>query len=43
MFNTKVYGVPSTTDSVHEYLALISADDYLNGVPNYTEVGEYAT
>ena len=36
-------GTPFTAEYSHVYLALISADDYLNGVPNYTEVGEYAT
>lgn len=30
-----------TTDVEHEYLGLISTEDFLNGVPNYTEVGEY--
>ena len=34
-------GTPFTANSCHIYLGLISADDYLNGVPNYTEVGEY--
>ena len=34
-------GEPYTVDATHEYLGLISAEDYLNGVPNYTEVGEY--
>ena len=34
-------GTPFTANSYHIYLGLISADDYLNGVPNYTEVGEY--
>lgn len=36
-------GTPFTAEYSHVYLALISADDYLNGVPNYTEVGEYAS
>ena len=26
-----------------EYLGLISSEDFLNGAPNYTEVGEYTT
>lgn len=34
-------GAPYTVDATHKYLGLISAEDYLNGVPNYTEVGEY--
>lgn len=34
-------GTPYTTDVEHEYLGLISTEDFLNGVPNYTEVGEY--
>lgn len=41
MFNTKEYGAPSSAETEHDYLGLISADDHLNGVPNYTEVGEY--
>lgn len=36
-------GTPYTIDTEHEYLGLISAEDFLNGVPNYTEVGEYTT
>lgn len=36
-------GTPHTVETNHIYLGLISADDFLNGVPNYTEVGEYAT
>lgn len=36
-------GTPYTVEANHIYLGLISADDFLNGVPNYTEVGEYAT
>lgn len=36
-------GTPYTVDTEHEYLGLISAEDFLNGVPNYTEVGEYTT
>lgn len=36
-------GTPYTVETNHIYLGLISADDFLNGVPNYTEVGEYAT
>lgn len=34
-------GTPYTVDVEHEYLGLISTEDFLNGVPNYTEVGEY--
>lgn len=34
-------GTPYTVDAEHKYLGLISAEDFLNGVPNYTEVGEY--
>ena len=34
-------GTPYTVETDHVYLGLISAEDYLNGVPNYTEVGEY--
>lgn len=34
-------GSPYTVDVEHEYLGLISTEDFLNGVPNYTEVGEY--
>ena len=34
-------GMPYTVDVEHEYLGLISTEDFLNGVPNYTEVGEY--
>ena len=34
-------GTPYTVETNHIYLGLISADDYLNGIPNYTEVGEY--
>lgn len=34
-------GTPYTVDVDHEYLGLISTEDFLNGVPNYTEVGEY--
>lgn len=36
-------GTPYTIDTEHEYLGLISAEDFLNGVPDYTEVGEYTT
>lgn len=36
-------GTPATVDTSREYLGLISAEDFLNGVPNYTEVGEYTT
>lgn len=36
-------GTPYTVETNHIYLGLISADDFLNGVPNYTEVGEYAS
>lgn len=36
-------GTPYTVETNHIYLGLISACDFLNGVPNYTEVGEYAT
>lgn len=31
-------GTPFTTQSDQMYLGLISIDDFLNGVPNYTEV-----
>ena len=34
-------GTPYTVDVEHEYLGLISTENFLNGVPNYTEVGEY--
>lgn len=34
-------GTPYTVDVEHEYLGLISTEDFLNGMPNYTEVGEY--
>ena len=34
-------GTPYTVETDHVYLGLLSAEDYLNGVPNYTEVGEY--
>lgn len=34
-------GTPYTINTERTYLGLISAEDYLNGVPNYTEVGEY--
>lgn len=36
-------GTPYTIDTEHNYLGLISAEDFLSGVPNYTEVGEYTT
>lgn len=36
-------GTPVYTETNHVYLGLISIEDFLNGVPNYTEVGEYAT
>ena len=36
-------GTPYTVETNHIYLGLISIEDFLNGVPNYTEVGEYAT
>lgn len=36
-------GTPYTVDTEHKYLGLISTEDFLNGVPNYTEVGEYTT
>lgn len=36
-------GTPYTVETNHIYLGLISAGDFLNGVPNYTEVGEYAS
>ena len=36
-------GTPTTVDTSRGYLGLISAEDFLNGVPNYTEVGEYTT
>ena len=36
-------GTPYTIDAEHEYLGLISTEDFLSGVPNYTEVGEYTT
>lgn len=36
-------GTPYTVDTNHEYLGLISTEDFLNGVPHYTEVGEYTT
>ena len=31
-------GTPYTVDTEHKYLGLISIDDFLNGVPNYTEI-----
>ena len=31
-------GTPFTTQTNRAYLGLISIDDFLNGVPNYTEV-----
>lgn len=34
-------GAPATVDTSRRYLGLISAEDFLNGVPNYTEVGEF--
>lgn len=34
-------GTPYTIETERTYLGLISIDDFLNGVPNYTEVGEY--
>lgn len=34
-------GTPYTIDTEHEYLGLICAEDFLNGTPHYTEVGEY--
>ena len=36
-------GTPVYTETERMYLGLISIEDFLNGVPNYTEVGEYAT
>ncbi len=36
-------GTPATVETSKGYLGLISAEDFLNGVPNYTEVGEYTT
>lgn len=36
-------GTPVYTETNHVYLGLISIEDFLNGVPNYTEVGEYTT
>lgn len=34
-------GTPATVETSQAYLGLICADDFLNGVPYYTEVGEY--
>ena len=34
-------GTPYTINTERTYLGLISIDDFLNGVPNYTEVGKY--
>lgn len=34
-------GTPVYTETERMYLGLISIEDFLNGVPNYTEVGEY--
>lgn len=31
-------GTPATVETSQGYLGLISAEDFLNGVPNYTEV-----
>lgn len=31
-------GAPTTVDTSQGYLGLISAEDFLNGIPNYTEV-----
>ena len=36
-------GTPATVETSKGYLGLISAEDFLNGVSNYTEVGEYTT
>ncbi len=36
-------GTPATVETSKGYLGLISAEDFLNGVPNYTEEGEYTT
>ena len=36
-------GTPAKVETNQGYLGLISAEDFLNGVPNYTEVGEYIT
>ena len=36
-------GTPATVETSKGYLGLISTEDFLNGVPNYTEVGEYTT
>ena len=33
-------GAPYTVHSERRYLGLITAEDYLNGTPNYQEVGE---
>lgn len=35
-------GVPMAVETSQGYLGLISAEDFLNGVPNYTEVGVIA-
>lgn len=34
-------GTPATVDTNRGFLGLISSDDFLNGTPNYTEVGEF--
>ena len=36
-------GTPATVETSKGYLGLISTEDFFNGVPNYTEVGEYTT
>lgn len=33
-------GTPATVESNRGFLGLISSEDFLNGIPNYTEVGE---
>lgn len=34
-------GTPYTINSAHSYIGLLSKDDYLNGTPNYIELGLY--
>lgn len=34
-------GTPATVDTSRGFLGLISSEDFLNGMPNYTEVGPY--
>lgn len=34
-------GTLATVDTNRGFLGLISSDDFLNGTPNYTEVGEF--